>query len=155
MDELTPDQLEAILGTDYETILADILRRKGSAEDRRHQQNEIGQVGNGHVFFDPAGAINNVLQRRRAGKESAAAQAEMDKVLEQQKQGRRTYAEALLRKPPAPMSAPRSVDSTLPVQPTPAPTGPLANAQTLPPDRLAAAGVPPDVMAMLARLRGQ
>ena len=167
MDELTPEQLEAILGTDYETILADILRQKASAEDRRHQKRELGQVGDGQVFFDPAGAIGNVMQRRRAGKESAAAQAKMDEVLGKQTAGRRTFAEALTKQPPAPMGAPRSVDSAIPGQapqgmpqagvPPMAPGAPpaLSNAQQMPPEALQNAGVPPEVQALLAKLRGR
>lgn len=162
MDDLTPEQLEAILGTDYETVLADLLRRKASAEERQHTTAPIGQVGDGNVFFDPAGALTNVMNRRRATKDVAGAQSEMDKVLEQQKQGRRTYAEALAPRPPAPPVAPRSVDSTIPGQPPApvpgmAPGAPpaLANASGMPQDRLAGAGVPPDVMALLAKLRGR
>lgn len=167
MDELTPDQLEAILGTDYETVLADILRRKASAEERQHQKAPVGQVGDGNVFFDPAGILSNVMDRRRATKDVHGAQAEMDKVLGQQTAGRRTYAEALGRPPAAPAvpPAPRAVDSTIPGQGPPpvpgalpmAPGAPpaLANASQMPSDRLAKAGVPPDVMALLAKLRGQ
>ena len=168
MDELTPDQLEAILGTDYETVLADILRRKASGEERQHTKSPVGQVGNGHTFFDPAGVLTNVMDRRRATKDVAGAQAEMDKVLAQQKQGRRTFAEALAPKPApvAPMGAPRSVDSTVPGQPpqAPVPGAPpmapgappaLANASQMSPERLQAAGVPAHVQALLAKLRGR
>ncbi len=161
MDDLTPEQLEAILGTDYETVLADILRQKASAEERRNQQAEIGQVGDGNVFFDPAGAINNVMNRRRAGKDAAAAQTRMDEVLAQQKAGRRTFAEALGQKP-QPAVAPNAdpMAQTVERGPSPMPMAAgappaLSNARTMPPDRLTAAGVPPDVMAMLAKLRGQ
>lgn len=162
MDELTPEQLEAILGTDYETVLADILRQKAQAEERGNTQAPIGQVGDGNVFFDPAGAIGNVMNRRRAGKEAQAAQAKMDEVLGRQTAGRRTFAEALTKQPPAPMGAPRSVDSTIPGQPQPqtpqmAPGAPpaLANASQMPPQGLQAAGVPPEVQALLAKLRGR
>lgn len=165
MDELTPEQLEAILGTDYETVIADILRRKGAAEGRQHESKTVGELPNGHVFFDPAGILSNVMNRRRATKDAQGAQSELEKILEQQKAGRRTFADALAAKPPAPpMQAPRSVDSTIPGQapPGPVPGAPpvapgappaLANAQGMPPNRLAAAGVPPDVMALLAKLR--
>ncbi len=162
MEDLTPEQLEAILGTDYETVLADILRQKASADERRNTRKEIGQVGDGNVFFDPAGAIDNVLSRRRAEKDMQGAQKSLDETLAKQNAGRRTYAEALTRKPPAPpMAAPRSVDSAIPGQvpqvPQMAPGAPpaLANAQNMPPQRLQAAGVPPDVQALLAKLRGQ
>ena len=166
MDDLTPDQLEAILGTDYETVLADLLRKKAAAEGRQHENRQVGQVGDGNVFFDPAGILSNVMDRRRATKDVQGAQAEMDKVLAQQKAGRRTYAEVLGQKPPVPpMQAPRSVDSTIPGQAPPPVTGAppmapgappaLANASQMPPDRLAKAGVPPHVMALLAKLRGQ
>lgn len=168
MDDLTPDQLEAILGTDYETVLADILRQKASAQERQHTKQPVGQVGDGNVFFDPFGVASNVMDRRRATKDLGAAQAEMDQVLAQQKQGRRTFAEALNRKPPAPMGDPRSVDSTIPGQPPqsppPVPGAPpmapgappaLANAQGMSPQRLQAAGVPPEVQALLAKLRGR
>lgn len=167
MDDLTPQELEAILGTDYETVLADLLRQKASADDRRHTRKEIGQLPNGHVFFDPGGAIDNVLSRRRAEKDMQTAQTKMDEVLGKQNAGRRTYAEALARKPaPAPApTAPRAVDSTVPGQaPPPVPGAPpmapgappaLANASQMPPERLAKAGVPPHVMALLAKLRGQ
>ncbi len=167
MDELTPDQLEAILGTDYETVLADILRQKGEAEGRQHQERQIGQVGDGNVFFDPAGALDNYLGQRRAGKDSAAAQAKMDEVLGKQTAGRRTFAEALTQKPPAPPTvAPRSVDSGIPGQaPPPAVPGAppmaqgappaLANASQMPPQGLQNAGVPPEVQALLAKLRGR
>lgn len=167
MDELTPDQLEAILGTDYETVLAEALRRKAGAEERKNTTAPIGQVGDGNVFFDPAGAIGNYMNRRRAGKDMQAAQADIDKALADQKAGRRTFAEALGRKPQpmAPVVAPRAVDSTIPqapAQPVPgappmAPGAPpaLANASTMPPDRLARAGVPAHVQALLAKLRGQ
>lgn len=161
MDELTPDQLEAILGTDYETVLADILRQKASADERHSAPGTpIGQVGDGNVFFDPAGAINNVMERRRAGKDSAAAQAKMDEVLAKQTAGRRTFAEALSPKPQVPQGPPRSVDSALPPQAAPvqgmAPGAPpaLANASQMPPGRLQSAGVPPEVQALLAKLRG-
>jgi hypothetical protein len=169
VDELTPEQLEAILGTDYETVLADILRRKGAAEDRRHAEAPIGQVGDGNVFFDPAGAIKNVVNRRQAGKDAAAAKGEMDDTLAKQTAGRRTFAEALGSKP-QPMGAPRSVDSTIPGQippQAPMPTVPgappmapgappaMANASQMSPDRLQAAGVPPQVQALLAKLRGR
>lgn len=160
MDELTPEQLEAILGTDYETVLADILRQKADAETRKHQEREIGQVGDGNVFFDPAGALDNYLGQRRAGKDYDAAQKSMDDTLAQQKDTKRKYIEALLQKQ-APQSAPRSVDSTLPEQAPPvpgmAPGAPpaLANASQMPPGRLQGAGVPPDVQALLAKLRGQ
>ncbi len=169
MDDLTPDQLEAILGTDYETVLADILRRKSKAEDRQQTNNPVGQVGDGNVFFDPAGVLSNVMERRRATKDMGAAQAEMDKTLAAQKAGRRTFAEALGGKPaPAPM-APRSVDSAIPGQiptqaPAPIPGAPqmapgappaLANASTMDPARLQRAGVPAHVQALLAKLRGQ
>ncbi len=169
MDDLTPEQLEAILGTDYETVLADILRQKASAQERQHTKQPVGQVGDGNVFFDPFGVASNVMDRRRATKELGAAQTKMDDVLAQQKQGRRTYAEALNQKPPAPpMQAPRSVDSTIPGQapqappavpgaPPMAPGAPpaLATAQGMSPQRLQAAGVPPEVQALLAKLRGQ
>lgn len=161
MDELTPDQLEAILGTDYETVIADILRRKGAAEDRQHVDKAIGQVGDGNVFFDPAGALTNVMNHRRATKEAQGAGEELQKILDQQKAGRRTFAEALSPKPQVPQGPPRSVDSTLPEQAAPvpgmAPGAPpaLANASQMPPGRLQAAGVPPDVQALLAKLRGQ
>jgi hypothetical protein len=176
MDELTPDQLEAILGTDYETVLADALRRKGSADDRRHVKNPVGQVGDGNVFFDPAGILTNVMDRRRAGKDMQAAQGDLDKALADQKTGRRTFAQALAPKVPPqsmPMGAPRSVDSTIPGQLPQAPQQPpappvpgappmapgahpaLANASTMPPSRLAAAGVPAHVQVLLAKLRGR
>jgi len=178
MDKLTPEQLEAILGTDYETVLADILRRKAAAEERQHTSKQIGQVGNGHVFFDPAGAISNAVGRYRAGKDAKGAQAEMDKILKKQMVGRRTFVEALMPKPQEPMGAPRSVDSTIPgqvppqmagsggpsVPPSPVPGAPpmapgappaLANAAGMSPDRLAGAGVPPYVQALLAKLRGR
>lgn len=161
MEDLTPDQLEAILGTDYETVLADILRQKGEAEGRRHERKQIGQVGDGQVFFDPAGAIDNVLSRRRADKDVSAAQTKMDEILAKQNAGRRTMAEALSpRSAAAPMGAPRSVDSGLPPEAAPvpgmAPGAPpaLANASQMPPGRLQGAGVPPDVQALLAKLRG-
>jgi hypothetical protein len=169
MDDLTPEQLEAILGTDYETVLADILRQKASAEDRRHQKKEIGQVGDGNVFFDPAGALSNVVNRRSARKDSLAAQKSLDDTLAKQTAGRRTFAEALGSKP-QPMGAPRSVDSTIPGQippQAPMPTVPgappmapgappaMANASQMSPDRLQAAGVPPQVQALLAKLRGR
>jgi hypothetical protein len=170
VEDLTPEQLEAILGTDYETVLADILRQKASADERRNTRKEIGQVGDGNVFFDPAGAIDNVLSRRRAEKEMQGAQGQLDATLAKQTAGRKTFAEALGRKP-QPMGAPRSVDSTIPGQmPPQAPMQPtvpgappmaqgappaLANAQNMPPRRLQAAGVPPDVQALLAKLRGQ
>src|SRR5688572_9959188 len=138
MDDLTPDQLEAILGTDYETVLADILRQKASADDRRNARREIGQVGDGNVFVDLPGVISNVMDRRRANKDSMAAQAKMDEVLAQQKAGRRTFAEALGRKPQAPMGAPRSVDSTIPQQaPSAAPAAPVPGAPPM------AQGAPP------------
>jgi hypothetical protein len=167
VDDLTPEQLEAILGTDYETVLADILRQKASADDRRHQKKEIGQVGDGNVFFDPAGAIDNVLSRRRAEKEMQGAQGKLDETLAKQTAGRRTYAEALGGKP-QPMGAPRSVDSTIPgqmpPQGPPVPGAPpmaqgappaLANAQQMPPQQLQGAGVPQHVQALLAQLRGR
>jgi hypothetical protein len=168
VDDLTPEQLEAILGTDYETVLADILRQKASADDRRHQKKEIGQVGDGNVFFDPAGAIDNVLSRRRAEKEMQGAQGKLDETLAKQTAGRRTFAEALGGKP-QPMGAPRSVDSTIPGQmPPQAPMQPpvpppmaqgappaLANAQQMPPQQLQSAGVPQHVQALLAQLRGR
>ena len=168
MDELTPEQLEAILGTDYETVLADILRRKGSAEERQNVSAPIGQVGDGNVFFDPAGALSNVMNRRRATKDAAGAQAEMDRVLGQQKEGRRTFAQALAPKP-QPMGAPRSVDSTIPGQLPQQPQAPmpgapamaqgappaLANASSMPPQSLAGAGVPAHIQALLAKLRGR
>jgi hypothetical protein len=169
VEDLTPEQLEAILGTDYETVLADILRQKASADERRNTRKEIGQVGDGNVFFDPAGAIDNVLSRRRAEKDMQGAQKSLDETLAKQNAGRRTYAEALTRKP-QPMGAPRSVDSTIPGQAPQAPMQPpvpgappmatgappaLANAQQMPPNRLAGAGVPQHVQALLAKLRGR
>jgi len=168
MDELTPEQLKAILGTDYETVLADILRQKASAEDRQNQSNPIGQVGNGHVFFDPAGAIENVMNRRRAGKDSAAAQKSLDETLAKQNDGRMTYAKLLMnRGQQVPPGAPRSADSSIPGQtplqppvqgaPQMSPGAPpaLANASQMSPQGLQGAGVPPEVQALLARLRGQ
>lgn len=169
MDELaslTPDQLEAILGTDYEVILADALREKAAAQERAATQKKIGQVGDGQVFFDPAGAIENVITRRRAAKEAAAAQGRIDEALAGQKAGRRTYAEALLGGgPKPPMGPPRAADATLPPETAPTPASPLPmapgappalqNATGLPPDRLAKAGVPPDIQTLIAKLRGQ
>ncbi len=167
MDDLTQEQLEAILGTDYETVLADILRQKASADERRNTRKEIGQVGDGNVFFDPAGAISNYMDRRRATKDLGAAQTELDKTLAKQNDGRMTYAKLLMQrnKPQTPIGDPRSVDSTIPQQAPPAAQGApqmapgappaLANASQMPPSRLQAAGVPPDVQALLAKLRGQ
>ncbi len=170
MDELTPEQLEAILGTDYETVLADLLRQKASAEERSTQRREIGQVGDGQVFLDPAGAISNYVNRRRANKAAETAQTKMDEILAKQKEGRRTYAQAFAPKPAPQMQAPRSVDSTVPGQapapvaqapipgaPQMAPGAPpaLANASQMSPDRLQRAGVPAHVQALLAKLRGQ
>ncbi len=167
MDDLTPEQLEAILGTDYETVLADILRQKGDAEARQHEQAPVGQLPNGHVFFDPGGIAQNMIGQYRGKKDAAAAQAKMDAVLAQQKAGKRTYAELLAPKPQAPQMPPRSVDSTVPgpgAPPAPVPGAPpmapgappaLANASQMPPDRLQRAGVPAHVQALLAKLRGQ
>jgi hypothetical protein len=162
MDELTPEQLEAILGTDYETVLADILRQKADAEGRATDQKEVGQLPSGHVYFDPGGIIQNLNNQYRGTKDARAAQKSLDETLAKQNAGRRTYAEALTRKPPAPpMQAPRSVDSAIPGQapqaPPMAPGAPpaLANASQMPPSRLQGAGVPPDVQALLAKLRGQ
>lgn len=165
MEDLTPEELEAILGTDYETVLADILRRKESAESRRHDSKPVGQLANGHVFFDPGGIAMNLMGQYQAKKDATSAQADLDRVLGEQKAGRRTYAEALTRKPPQPAVASRSVDSTVPGQaPAPVPGAPpmapgappaLANASQMSPDRLAKAGTPPHVMALLAKLRGQ
>lgn len=121
--DLTPEQLEAILGTDYEVILADALRQKAEAEARANERREIGQVGDGQVFFDPAGAIENVITRRRAGKEATKAQEAIDKALGDQKTGRRTYAEVLLGRgnptqPPV-GAVPRMADASLPPQAMP------------------------------------
>ncbi len=168
MEDLTPEQLEAILGTDYETVLADILRQKGEAEARQYDQKEVGQLPSGHVFFDPGGIAMNMMNQYRGKKDAAAAQAKMDQVLGQQKEGRRTFAQALAPKPQAPMGAPREVDSTIPGQP-PAPQAPvpgapqmapgappaLANAAQMPPERLGRAGVPGHIQAILAKLRGR
>lgn len=173
--DLTPEQLEAILGTDYETVIADALRRKEAAEGSPDPQRAMGQIGNGHVFFDPGYAIEKYVNRRRMAKDREMAQGDLDKALGEQKAGRRAYAQALVGKPaPVPTAAPRTVDSTLPA-PTPAPAmnmapgapqapmalggpkGPpaLQNAMGLPQDRLAKAGVPADVQALIAKLRGQ
>jgi hypothetical protein len=171
VEDLTPEQLEAILGTDYETVLADLLRQKGSAEERRFDKKPVGQLPSGRVAFDPGTVIANTMNRRRAEKEASAAQTKMDEVLGQQKEGRRAFAQALGGpRPQAPAGAPRSVDSTIPGQmppqapPAPVPgapqmaTGappPMANAAQMPPDRLQRAGVPPEVQALLAKLRGR
>ncbi len=165
MDDLTPEQLEAILGTDYETVLADILRKKADAETRSHTKHQIGQVGDGNVFFDPAGALGNYLGQRRGRKDAAAAQSQMDETLAKQTAGRRTFAEALQRPPAPPPGPPRDVNSAIPGQaPAPVPGAPpmapgappaLANAQQMPPQGLQNAGVPPEVQALLARLRGR
>ncbi len=170
MEDLTPEQLEAILGTDYETVLADILRQKGDAEARQYEQKPVGQLASGHTFFDPGGIAMNLMNQYRGKKDAQAAQTKMDEILAQQKEGRRTYAQALAPKPAPQMQAPRSVDSTVPGQapapvaqapvpgaPQMAPGAPpaLANASQMSPDRLQAAGVPAHVQALLAKLRGQ
>lgn len=165
MDELTPEQLQAILGTDYETVLADILRQKGKAEDRQHDKAPVGQVGDGNVFFDPAGILSNVMDHRRATKDVTTAQAQMDDVLAKQTAGRKAFAEALQPPHQATAGPPRSVDSALPGQapqappPVPgmAPGAPpaLANASQMPPGALQGAGVPPEVQALLAKLRNR
>ncbi len=171
MEDLTPEQLEAILGTDYETVLADILRQKGDTEARQHEQKEVGQLPSGHVFFDPGGIAQNVMAQYRGRKDATAAQTKMDQVLAQQKDGRRAYAQALQPKPQAPVMPARSVDSAIPGQlpqqgpqapvpgaPPMAPGAPpaLANAsQISDPSRLQRAGVPPAVQALLAKLRGR
>ncbi len=174
MEDLTPEQLEAILGTDYETVLADILRQKGDAEARQYEQKPVGQLASGHTFFDPGGIAMNLMNQYRGKKDAKAAQTKMDAILAQQKEGRRTYAQALAPKAPPAPAAPRAVDSTIPGQPpappaaqappAPIPGAPkmapgappaLANASQMGPDRLKAAGVPAHVQALLAKLRGQ
>lgn len=169
MDELTPDQLEAILGTDYETVLADLLRKKGKAEDRQHDAGRaVGQLPNGHVFFDPGTIISNSLGQYRGRKDAESAQKSMDETLAKQNANRKTYAELLLnRGKPAPTGPPRAVDSTIPGQAPPqaapppvpgmAPGAPpaLANASQMPPSALQGAGVPPEVQALLAKLRAR
>lgn len=166
MDDLTPEQLQAILGTDYETVLADILRQKGKAEDRQHDKAPVGQVGDGNVFFDPAGILSNVMDHRRATKDVTSAQAKMDEVLGKQTAGRQAFAQALQAPHQAPAGPPRSVDSGIPGQasPAPVPGAPpmaqgappaLANASQMPPGGLQSAGVPPEVQALLAKLRGR
>ncbi len=170
VEDLTPEQLEAILGTDYETVLADILRQKGDAENRQHQQKEVGQLPSGHVFFDPGGIAQNLIGQYRGKKDAAAAQTKMDQILAQQKEGRRTYAQALAPKqppmqpaPPAPGAGPAaplpSAAPTAPVAGAPpmaqgAPPA-LANASTMPPERVQRAGVPASVQAVIAKLRGR
>lgn len=162
MEDLSPEQLEAILGTDYEIVLADILRQKEAAEGRRHEQKAVGQLPSGHVFFDPGGIAQNLIGQYRGKKDAEKAQQALDETLRKQKDGRRIYAEALQRKPPAPqpVAAPPQPAAAPTPAPTPvamAPGAPpaLANASQMPPDRLAGAGVPPDVQALLAKLRGQ
>ncbi len=82
MDELTPEQLEAILGTDYETVLADLLRKKGDAEGRQHDAGRaVGQLPNGHVFFDPGTIISNSLGQYRGRKDAESAQKDMTATL--------------------------------------------------------------------------
>ena len=178
MEDLTPEQLEAILGTDYETVLADILRQKGDAESRQREQKPVGQLANGHTFFDPGGIAQNLIGQYRGKKDAEAAQTKMDDILRQQKEGRRTYAQALAPKTQMPQMPPRSVDSSIPGQAPQAPpmpqggmSGPkmvpgappmapgappaMANASSMPPDRLARAGVPAHVQALLAKLRNR
>lgn len=169
LNDLTPEELEAILGTDYETVIADALRRKQGSEVDPSPGRNAGQMGNGHVAFDPGYAIEKYTNRYRQDKQGQAAQGDLDKALAGQTAGRKTYAQALLgggAKPPTPMQPPRTADSTIPgaAPPPPAagaspmgappPPNPLATAQTMSPEALQAAGVPPEVLAELLRKRG-
>jgi hypothetical protein len=201
LNDMTPEELEAILGTDYETVIADALRRKEKSEGSGSPDRAAGQMANGHVYFDPGYAIEKGMNRYRMGKEGKAAQGDLDKALAGQTAGRKTYANALLRggpgaaqagvsdinagppKPPAPPTAP-PVAPPPPAPPAPPappmgavppqaglgpmPSGeplrgppkpgsarpPLANASTMDPSALEAAGVPPEVLAELLRKRG-
>ncbi len=177
LNDMTPEQLQAILGTDYQTVIADVLRQKTDASRRKHSAGApLGQLPNGHVYFDPGGAIKNVLDRRSDAKDETAAQAKLDEVLGKQTAGRKAYADALLGHgaPPAPVPMATQDPNAgpapgAPPAAPPAPTGPptgvppvapgappaLANASTMPPDRLAAAGVPAEIQALLAKLRNR
>lgn len=182
LQDLSPEELQAILGTDYDTVLSDILRRKSDAEERSHDPGRpLGQLPSGHVYFDPGGAIQLGVQRYRAGKDAQAAKADMDRVLGQQTEGRKTFANALMRRPtmpppgaaagapaggpPMPAPPPQAPGAgptppAAPAQPAPPATAPgappaLQNAAGMAPDRLKAAGVPDAVMALIAKLRNR
>ncbi len=171
MNDLTQEELEQILGSDYETLIAEALRNKNEAMTRDTGiGRQAGVLPSGHTYFDPGAAIEKYANRYRATKDQQKAQADLDNVLGQQKQSRKAYANVLTRAPappPAPTGPPRTADSTIPAPtaaPTPPPAAPrmapgappaLANAATMPPDRLAAAGVPPDVQALLDKLRNR
>lgn len=196
---MTPEELEAILGSDYETQIADALRRKANSEADPSPDRKM-------VGFDPGYAIEKYVNRYHQAKEGRAAQGDLDKAMGAQRAGRKTYADVLMRggpaaaPPPVPMAAqdPNAGPARAPVAPPPPPpmagagpmgappppspppppapaalgpmpTGeplrgppkpgmarpPLANAGTMTPEALQAAGVPLDIQTLLAKLRGR
>ncbi len=149
MEDLTPEELEAILGSDYETLIADALRRRDEAVSTDPSPNrQAGVTASGRHYFDPGFAIEKYVNRYRNDKREQAASADLDKALADQKAGRRTYAEALTRKPPAPaMGAPRTADSTIPGAPPPQAPPAVPPAPPVPPQAPPAPGATPPATA--------
>ena len=58
-------------------------------------QHELGQVGDGNVFFDPAPAIRNVIEKRRFSKDEKALDEETRGQQGKTAEARRRVAEAL------------------------------------------------------------
>lgn len=145
LQDMDPALLESILGTDYEAILASALRDKSKAQDRQYQNQPIGQVGDGQVFFDPFGAISNTVNSRRARKDVEKAERQFDDILAQQNRGKRSYIEALTGGPKAAMArhieqGMEGPDAGAIEANTPMPQGNFANGSAPPP---APAPMPP------------
>lgn len=90
---LTDEQRKAIIGTDYDTVLAEALRRKRDAGDRVNAPTpELGHVGNGHRFVDYGGTFDIWNKKREAKNDLKAADKDYKDYLGRQDAGRDTLA---------------------------------------------------------------